>query len=229
MIRYINVAGTFGAMHPDDWFHPKSNLSKFLSEHGCEPAVVDPMKRYMWSTEVDGIHADHSTWDAAGRALAHYIVPPLFEESLIKPIDTFVIAHSHGGNVVAYACGKYGLKINGLITVGTPIRRDLYAVYQAANSQISRHLHLYAGWRDYWQLLGSLFDGKFGLHREHPFAEWNDEIKNGNHGCVLRDKAFFPLWLERGWVDYWTGKALSGENQTSEVNPCAHPQPHRGL
>jgi pimeloyl-ACP methyl ester carboxylesterase len=207
MIYYITVAGTNGARRNADWDSPTSNLSKFFLENGCQQLEVNPLKRYMWSTALDGIDATNSTWDAAGRALAHYIAPPLLGESLVKPEDTYVIAHSHGGNVVAYACGKYGLKIDGLITVGTPIRKDLYEIYQAAVPNISRHLHIYAGWRDLWQIFGSVFDGRFGIHRQHPFTNHNHKVPKGGHGSVLRDPKFFPLWLERGWLDFWKGPA----------------------
>src|SRR5574339_654723 len=118
MIYYITVAGTSGATAQGDWYLPDSDFSKFLEEHGCIQLELNPLKRYMWSTALDGVDANNSTWDAAGRALAHYIAPPLLDKSLVAPQDTYIIAHSHGGNVVAYACGKYGLKINGLITVG---------------------------------------------------------------------------------------------------------------
>jgi pimeloyl-ACP methyl ester carboxylesterase len=197
MIRYIAIAGTFGA-NKHDWFADDSNLSQFLKKQHCEQLVVVPSNRYMWSTAVDGIGESEDTWDAAGRALAHYIAPPLLGESLLKPEETFIIAHSHGGNVVAYACGKYGLKINGLITVGTPVRNDLNDIYKAASANISRHLHLYAGWRDYWQVWGSLFDGRFGIHREHPFASWNSKVPKSDHGSILRDTSFFHFWLDRG-------------------------------
>jgi pimeloyl-ACP methyl ester carboxylesterase len=205
MFFYITVAGTWGSHHEQDWWSPESNFSKFLLEHDCEQLVTSPLKRYMWSTVLDGVDSRNDTWDAAGRALAHYITPPLLDKSLVKPDDTYIIAHSHGGNVVAYACAEYGLKINGLITVGTPIRKDLYDVYKAASSNISRHLHLYAGWRDYWQTFGALFDGRFGIHRQHPYATRNGKVPGGNHGSILRDPSFYHLWLEEGWLDFWKG------------------------
>lgn len=204
MIRYITIPGTGTEKRSFDWHLPNSELTKLLAEHDCVLLETSPLKRYMWSTDVDGIDDNHLTWDAAGRALAHYIAPPLLGESLLKPEDTYIIAHSHGGNVVAYACGKYGLKINGLITVGTPIRKDLHDIYQAASGNISRHLHLYAGWRDYWQWWGALFDGRFGIHRKHPFAK-NQKVSKGNHGSILRDPLFFSQWVERGWLEYWKG------------------------
>src|SRR4051812_10742738 len=117
MIHYITVAGTWGAHHEQDWYSPDSNFIKFVLEHDAEQLETNPLKRYMWSTGLDGIDKHNDTWDAAGRALADYIAPPLLGKPLIAPQDTYIIAHSHGGNVVAYACAKYGLKIDGLITV----------------------------------------------------------------------------------------------------------------
>lgn len=206
MIYYISVAGTYGAKQENDWYMPESEFSKFLLGSNCMQLEVNPLKRYMWSTELDGVTGGNLTWDAAGRALAHYIMPPLANQTLVKPEDTYIISHSHGGNVVAYACGKYGLKVDGLITVGMPIRRDLHEIYQAANPNIARHLHIYAGWKDYWQVWGALFDGRFGIHRRHPFAAKNERVPCGNHGSVLRDPKFFHLWLERGWLDFWMNK-----------------------
>jgi len=221
MIRYVTIAGTFGA-NKHDWFLPDSNLSQFFLQNGCEQLETNPLKRYMWSTEIDGVNADNNTWDAAGRALAHYIAPPLLDKSLLKPEETYIIAHSHGGNVVAYAAGKYGLKINGLITVGTPIRKDLNGIYKDASANISRHLHLFAGWRDYWQVFGGLFDGRWGIHRKHPYATRNEKVPNADHGSVLRDTSQFHFWLDKGWLDYWKGlarpeKALLDKSQNNQT------------
>jgi hypothetical protein len=203
-MRYITIAGTGGAHRPEDWDSPDSSFSRFLSEYGCDQLVASPLKRYMWSTMVDGLDNRNDTWDAAGRALAHYICPPLIEDCLMKPEDTFIIAHSHGGNVVAYACGKYGLQVKGLVTIGTPIRKDMYEIYEAASDNIDRHLHLHGGWKDYWQVLGALFDGRFGIHRDHPCAR--NEKAPGGHGTILRDPATFHCWLDKGWLDFWVGK-----------------------
>lgn len=206
MIRYIAVAGTHGIERDEDWDSPESPFNSFLAMHGIEPLVISPLKRYKWSTAIDGIDNNNYTWDAAGRALAHYIIPPLGQDSLLKPTETFIISHSHGGNVVAYACGKYGLKVDGLITVATPIRNELKDLYEAATANVCRHLHLHAGWRDYMQILGSMFDGKFGLHRKHPYAR--NAAMPGGHGSILRDKELFPYWLDKGWLDYFSGKSV---------------------
>lgn len=204
MIRYIPVAGTHAVKRGWDWDDPNSAFNEFLKDHGIVLLMISPLKRYAWSTALDGLDATNETWDAAGRALAHYIAPPLLDTALIPQEELYVIAHSHGGNVVAYACGKYGLKINGLITVGTPIRKDLEEIYEAASHNIKRHLHLHAGWRDYMQALGALFDGRWGIHRKHPFAK-NAKMPKG-HGDILRDPTLFHNWLDKGWLDYFMGK-----------------------
>jgi pimeloyl-ACP methyl ester carboxylesterase len=205
MIRFIAVAGTHAMNRGDaEWDNPDSPLTLFLRANGVSPLTVSPLKRYAWSTAIDGLDKTNGTWDAAGRALAHYIVPPLAEKSLLPPKETFIIAHSHGGNVVAYACGKYGLKVNGLITVATPVRDDLHDLYEAASCNIERHLHLYAGWRDYMQILGSIMDGSWGIHRKMPYAK--NKKMPGGHGNILRDPKLFEYWVKEGWLDYFKGK-----------------------
>lgn len=205
-MRYIPVAGTWGIKQPLDWFSPFSNFTKFMARNGHLPLISDPSKQFMWDTELDGITEDY-VWDAAGRSLASFVMPPLLGKTLVAPEDTYIIAHSHGGNVVAFACAKYGLKINGLVTVGTPIRKDLYPVYEAAAENINHHLHLYAGWRDYWQILGSLglLMNNFGIHRKHPFATLNAKVPGGDHGSILRDSSFFHYWLDNNWLNFWVG------------------------
>lgn len=205
MIRYIAVAGTHAAKREAEWDHHQSPFTLFLRENGASPLVISPLKRYAWSTNIDGIDSADTTWDAAGRALAHYVYPPLAEKSMLPPSETYAIAHSHGGNVIAYACGKYGLKINGLITVASPVRKNLFPLYEEASKNIERHLHLYAGYKDYMQILGSMFDGRWGIHREHPFAEKNAKMPGG-HGDILRDPALFKHWVDEGWLDYFKGK-----------------------
>jgi pimeloyl-ACP methyl ester carboxylesterase len=199
--RCLSIAGTGGARRPNDWDHPRSPFSQFLRAQGIHPLVEDDARRYGWSTVLDGVDDSDDTWDASGRNLYHYFVPPLGTGlPAIAPEETFIIGHSHAGNVIAHACGKYGLRINGLITVGTPIRGNLRELYAAAAPNIARHLHLHAGWRDYWQVFGALFDGRFGIHREHPEAERNDRMPKG-HGDILRDPSLFNVWLQRGWLE----------------------------
>lgn len=209
MIRYLAIPGTGHAKRGPDWDHPGSAFSAFLREQGCVPLVESDPHRYGWSGAVDGIDRHDFTWDAFGKALYHYFVPPLLQGvPAIPPAETYIICHSHAGNVVAYACGTYGLRVQGLITVGMPIRGGrMEAVYAAAAPNITRHVHLHAGWRDTWQVLGSLFDGRFGIHRAHPHAQ-NFRMPGG-HGDVLRDPARFPLWESEGWLDAFMGREVA--------------------
>lgn len=203
-IRYLAIAGTGGAGRPDEWSALSSPFTAFLRTQGLTPLVEDERRSYGWDTALDGIDGHDYAWDYSGKNLFHYIVPPLGSgEPSIPPAETFIIAHSHAGNVVAYACGKYGLKVEGLITVGTPIRGNLTSLYEAASKNIARHLHLHAGWKDYVQALGSLFDGRFGLHREHPFA--TNQQMPGGHTDILCKPALFPLWVDRHWLAMFTG------------------------
>lgn len=208
MIRYLSIAGTGNAKRERDWDHPDSPFSQFLWQLGLEPLKTADADRFGWDGALDGVDRHDYTWDYFGKALYHYFVPPLFQGvPAIPPEQTFIIAHSHAGNLVAYACGKYGLKVEGLITVGMPVRGGrMEAIYAAAAQNIRRHLHLHAGWRDYWQVLGSMFDGRWGIHREHPHAR-NFRMPGG-HGDVLRDPDLFPLWIERGWLAAWAGREV---------------------
>ncbi|HVL67214.1 MAG TPA: hypothetical protein VM364_08115 [Vicinamibacterales bacterium] len=201
MPRYLAIAGTHGSRRRLDWDHPRSAFADFLRARGLEPLEEDERRRYAWSTVLDGIDGRDDTWDAAGRALYHYLVPPLgIGGPAIPPRETFIVAHSHAGQVVAFACGVYGLEVEGLVTVGTPVRGGrMTEVYAAAAPRIRRHLHLHSR-RDWWQVVGSLFDGRWGIHREHPHAD-NQEMPKG-HGDVLRDPGLFALWVSRGWISY---------------------------
>lgn len=196
MTRYIAIEGT----HEDRdhrhqlWDDQFSPFSEFMASHGVNQLVSDPLKKYEWSTGLDGVFGADDTWDAAGRALAQYMYLP-------APSATNIIAFSHGGNVVAYACGKYGLQVNSLVTVSTPIRKNLYPLYKDAETNITRHLHIHGGWADYWQALGDLCGGGWGLHRDNPYAL--NQRAPGGHGAVLKEGSLLHLWVDKGWLDYF--------------------------
>lgn len=198
-VQYAAVAGTHGARTALDWSHPHSPFAQALRGYGCSPLRDDPRACFEWSTALDGIDDQHLDWQFAGKALYRHFVPALGDQQpTIPPSATNILCFSHGLQVVAYACGEYGLQVNGLISVGSPIRGDLLDLYARAASNIRRHLHLHARKRDFWQVAGALFDGRWGIHRQHPFAK-NVGIPDG-HGAILRDPKLFPLWRDLGWL-----------------------------
>lgn len=198
MIRYTAVAGTNGARHVDDWHNPKSPFAGYLRTQGFVPLVEDPLEMFGWDGLVDGIDPYDLVWDAMGRALAHHFRG----EYKLPQSETFVLGHSHAWQGIAIACARYGLKINGLVTVGSPIRKNLYQTYDDAHKNITRHLHLSAK-GDLWQFLGSWLDGGLRLQRECPGAI--NRRMPGDHDDVLQRPELFPLWNSEGWLDIWRG------------------------
>ncbi|MDP3909921.1 MAG: hypothetical protein Q8Q14_05985 [Gemmatimonadales bacterium] len=199
-MKAILIGGThsFGR---EDWHDENSPFARdVLAPAGIE--VVAPDGRpYLWSGALDGVIGSNTKWESAGYHLLAYAVPPLAPEHRIPSAELIVIAHSHAGQAAAYAFA-YGLK-GTLVTIGTPVRKDMQPVWGDAHRNISRHLHLYSK-RDWWQLFGAIGDGVLGILRTFPEPTRNDEMPKG-HGDVLRDVALFPLWQERGWVAFIRG------------------------
>ena len=143
--------------------------------------------------------ADHRDWAAGGLALYAWIVPPLAPERRIPPAETRVICHSHGLQVVLYAC-MHGLQIDTLISIGSPVRQDMDLVTMAARLNIRRWLHVCSDRSDRMQWLGTLGDGALGIIRQHPLADVNHPLPSAGHSGVLHDPAWFGPWAE--WVDW---------------------------
>lgn len=157
---------------------------------------------YTWSSDLGGHwfgDKDLRVWHAAGINLLHYLVPPLCERSK-APVETNLIAHSHGLQVALYACAE-GLLVNTLISVGSPIRHDMLRVAEQARKNIAYWLHIHSDESDRMQWLGELFDGHLGVVRRHPLADWNESVSGMGHSQVLRDPSRYGLWSSRGWLE----------------------------
>ena len=203
--EYLGVAGTHGSRRDDEWNHLGSPFTKHLLSRGFVSVEERARVPFYWSTDLDFGAGGEEDWVACGYALYYYFVPPLRPELSIPGDRTRLICHSHGGNGAIYAA-SFGLKIDCLVTVGTPVIGKMDDVVKAARPNIKRWLHLYSP-RDWVQLAGELFDGHFGFRRKFELADRNEEMPKG-HGDVLRDKDLFPLWVDRGWLAYLRG----GEN-----------------
>lgn len=199
MLPVILVPGTWGMGRPKDWDSPTSSYSALLAKFGLEHP--NPDRPFVWSTEIDGIDDKHWTWMASGANLFNYIVPAIAPEHRIPPSKTRIVCHSHALQVVLYAC-KMGLRVNNLVSVGSPVRKDMMKVAEEARPNIKHWLHLAAD-GDKMQMFGEFFDGHWGIRRQHPLADVNDKMpKDAGHGNVLRDQRYFDLWISKGWISF---------------------------
>ena len=196
----ILVGGTWGDVN-HTWWKPGSSFCDALAASGL--TLADPYEPFQWSGDVDGTILDHffgrphRDWMAGGDALrwyAHLAIPPV--NGVFQPVS--VIAHSHAGQVALYAAAS-GLLIDTLITVATPVRSDMQPVAAKARPRIRRWVHLYGGWRDYWQLLGAR-----SLRRTMPVADLNVQEPGVDHSGLLNAN----LWTERGWFRWLRGETL---------------------
>lgn len=211
--RVVTVAGTWGAGYGrnGDWWRPGSAFVSMLAEAGV--SLVDGEDPFAWSTGIDGIDGQNLTWQTAGRALKWYC------EAKVRRDRVSVVAHSHGGQVVAYAAAA-GARFETVITVASPVREDLDLQYQALRRQSRRWIHIYTDETlgVAWQLLGSL--GLANLGRRHirrmPLADDNIYIPGESHGDLV-GKA--DLWRPEprgmGWRDLLRVVPLSVPPATS--------------
>lgn len=195
----ILVAGTNSWHHDNsvDWYHPKHPFTAMLSSSGVG-VVSDGDLPFIWTTDIDGIFGERKNnidWAAGGAALSYFT-----RMSQVRVPD--IIAHSHGLQVVLYACAEHGLKVNQLISVGSPVRKDLEDLTKKARLSIGHWIHIHSDYTDRWQWLGTLFDGRFGIVREHPYADRNDFVPGVGHSDLLRSPQTYPLWTQKGWLKY---------------------------
>ena len=203
----ILVAGT-GSYRDDarvDWYCPLSPFARFLASQSLAPAFhhwrstpdLAQQAPFIWSTDLAGLPWTRtSTWAAGGTALAYFIEVT----ADLRGKETAILAHSHALQVVLYACAEQGILVNQLISVGSPVRKDMQAIAARARPRINHWLHIHSDRSDHWQWFGELFDGHFGIVREHPLADRNDAVPGVGHSELLRDPLCQSHWLDRGWL-----------------------------
>jgi hypothetical protein len=215
-VFYTPVMGT-GAYHrrqdASQWFLLKSPFERFLASHGVEQ--LEPGDPFIWSTDVNGVKGwlrwfgnesaagDHQDWHAGGLALK-------WRMQTYPRQHRTMIAHSHGGQLAAYAAAE-GLQIPVLVTVATPVRRDMSHVWKRARPNIGCHLHLYAPGGDWIQILGQWGDGLWSSGRKLAFTDadgrerWGAHLNHAvplmQHSRILSDPTCFAWWVQNGWID----------------------------
>jgi len=143
-----------------------------------------------WSTALSGTRFcgnNHLAWQFGGEQVNDYL------ETVDAPV--LILAHSHGGQVAAYALAN-GARCDTLITIDTPIRRDMEPVWQAGIWNRRRHLHLYGtGWGSRMRIFGQR-----RFKRQMPWATKNRHI-DGGHSGILTDPRHREQWHEVwAWV-----------------------------
>ena len=185
MVPTILVPGTWGDSQA--WWREGSPF--WIAARHVGIPLQNSLDAYNWTTEVDGILGKNRDWETAGDALRWY--------SLAKGHTTVnVVAHSHGGQVALHGAAE-SLRIDTLITVATPVRRDMEEIAKKARRNIKLWMHLQSDSSDLMQWLGELMDGRIGIYRQMPLADKNIMEPGVGHSGLLDP----GLWTKRGW---WT-------------------------
>ncbi len=192
---YIPIGGTDSWDEDEQTFQWWERGSPFTEHMSTQNLILHARTPFQWATSLDGIPTrrhDHIWKGAAKHLICHLERVPLEERNLI--------AHSHAGQVVFYAT-SYGLQINNLITVGTPVRSSMEKAILAGRLNIGYWHHIYDSHTDMTALLGSLFDGKFRVRHSFDLADSQDDIKGIGHSKVLNEQQDIRLWDwdQRGW------------------------------
>ena len=219
---YIPVAGTWARrdFRKNAWYRTASPFDQKMSSIGYTRVDQnrDPQEpdRGFWSGDVNGLifqrlfRTSQRDWKLGGADLAEFIGIKRRQE--LKDADEVaIIAHSHGGQVVAFAL-KF-LKDQGIdpppklrvVTVDMPVRtgrvlgflwrRSMDHIYETASNCIAQrwdHLYSQRAWRHpktYWRWLGSQLGP-----RKLKYARSNREIPGGHSG-ILSPSCFGP-WPE---------------------------------
>lgn len=209
MIPFLAIAGTWAwnGSSKGQWYDPGSPFSANMRTRGFEHLHLEcgDGRPFVWDTDVDGNQfwrrligkkPSVTGWQAAGTNLYDYCVPPFAPDRCVPPENLHAIGHSHGGQVILFAAAD-GLKINTLITVSSPIRADLTEIYRRARKNIGFWLHIHSDRSDRWQWMGEVGDGRFGIVRNHPFADQNNSYQDVGHSQILNDMRLFN--------DVWSG------------------------
>jgi hypothetical protein len=185
------VGGTHCLKPEASWWRPGSDFRAMLAKHNLD--VLGGNDPFRWSGVLGGVptitpadQLDHladqpalAEWASWGRALKWY-----YDTQCIFPADPLdIICHSHGLQLVVYAC-IYGLRVRRLVDICGPIRRDMLRQRRAARPWIQSWLHIWSA-IDSTQIEGELTDGDLLQVREAPEADVNREIDENGHSRML--------------------------------------------
>jgi hypothetical protein len=179
------------------WCHPRSRFAEAARAQGVRLASDD--EPFLWTTDLE-MGGKLEEWWAGAAALAYYC---RWLAGGIAPVH--IVAHSHGGQVAAMAVGRFGVPCDTLITLATPVRRDMQRHRRAARAYARRWIHVYSP-EDPVQLAGEVLSGGDPTLRDLPeFGVENMKETMPEFAPLQRD-AHSALhdperWTRNGW---WT-------------------------
>lgn len=194
MTHVTAVAGTWAWRSA--WWQDGSDFWRYMATHDIHPARIGG-RPFRWSTDLGNSwkfwESRRSQWEAGGDALAYYL-------DALPESERVVIAHSHGGQCAAYCAAHAGLKIRTLITVATPVRADMEAVWRKARPNIGTWWHVCDADTDRIAWWGAFGDGRVGNTRQFREADRNIPLKDIDHSRPLNNPDRFYLWEDTGAI-----------------------------
>lgn len=210
---YSPVHGTWARKErhlPTAWYNPTAEFARYHAQFGIVHSCPD--EPFTWDGRINGAQGwrrwfsnntgDHLDWVTSGDALRWH--------SRARGVADIYYGHSHGGNVLGYACAN-GLRIKVLVTIATPVRKDMEAVWKLARPNIGYWIHLHAMGDDWMQLFGQIGDGIWSPARQMIYrdktgrvtvaADQNYGLPLIQHSRMVSDPTCMPMWKDRGIID----------------------------
>lgn len=196
---YIPIHGTWAIDDNETaWWKPASNFAKYASNFGI--VQFDTLPPFIWSSDLNGVFynlyskgAKHTDWRAGGWSLYYYL-------NQVPYSQRNLIVHSHGLQPVMY-CASFGMPIRNIISVCSPIRKDMESIMEKAVNYISNWIHIYSN-SDKVQWLGQIGDGRWFGSRKAKFAKLNIPLHGINHSDLFKLDGRLDLWNTGGWFNY---------------------------
>jgi len=181
-MKLVAFPGT-GEWDPNDhtgvaWFQRGSTFSRLMSQHGFDQALPDDQPA--WSSALAG-----TPLSGPNRKARPWWYGVAMTDARLRALpaeDRNLIAVSHGGQPATILAGR--VPCRSLITVGTPVRRDMRAHYLAVGCP---WLHVFSrGWGNRWQYFGQLFDRGVSLGLQMPPPAHNERREGIGHIDLVR-------------------------------------------
>lgn len=214
---YVPIAGSWSRRrdNPGAWYKTDSPFDVTLRNLGYDRVPEPEDDDGFWSGDLNGLFVQKffgkskDDWISGGHALSNYIVD---RQDILNQREVVLIAHSHGGQVAAFALkrllhetpnGSRYLRSLRVVTVDMPVRsgrflglipRGMGKTYRAALIAVAgRWTHLYDGLWNKTRVAGSHAGPRKleGACRNIPIP--------GGHSAILRHPVPQDLW--QGYLD----------------------------